>query len=247
MGAALLGIVADVQYDIRRLHGLWMAVAFPQLRDSHPVVGQWSPTTTRERATYRVWSFFGIVGLFVAYPLAVAGLFVRFNVRRFDRTTTRLGVIGTLLFALLAWGGLTALARMRFSPEGFLAVAAASSVAVLATVLALAFAHVGGRTTTVVFSYPLGVMAVFLPPVVAALYSPTLAGFVFTRSETFAAWFLDTALAYGNLNTLIRRRFELVGFAYVAMWSGAAVPVGWALGLLVTLANLVRPTVDDDE
>jgi hypothetical protein len=30
------------------------------------------------------------------------------------------------------------------------------------------------------------------------------------------------------------------------MWGGLAVPVGWALGLLVTLANLVRPSGDDE-
>jgi TRAP-type C4-dicarboxylate transport system permease small subunit len=31
------------------------------------------------------------------------------------------------------------------------------------------------------------------------------------------------------------------------MWSGLAVPVGWTLGVLVTLANLVRPTDEDEE
>jgi len=89
-------------------------------------------------------------------------------------------------------------------------------------------------------------VAVFLPPVVAALYSPTLATVVFPRSETLAIWLLDNALTYRNLNTLLRQRFELAGFAYVAMWGGFAVPVGWAFGVLVTLANLVRPTSEDE-
>jgi hypothetical protein len=242
-----MGLVADVRYDLRRLHGLWMAVAFPQLRASHPVAGQWGPETTRERLVYGVWSLLGIAGLVVGYPLAVAGLLVRFHVRRFDRTTTRLGALGSLLLVALVWGGLAALARVRFSPEGFLAVAAAGTVAVVAAALALGFAAVGGRTTTVLLAYPFAVIAVFLPPVVAAFYSPTLAGVVFPRSETLAEWFLDAVLDYRNLNDRIRARFELEGFAYVAMWTGAAVPVGWALGLLVTLANLVRPTADGDE
>lgn len=242
-----MDIVADVQYDLRRLHGLWMALAFPQLRDSHPVAGRWAPDTPKQRVTYRAWSLLGVLGLLFGYPLAVAGLFVRFHVRRFDRTTTRLGAVGSLLLVVVAWGALTALARIRFSPEGFLAVAAAASVAVVSAALALAFAAVGGRTTTVLFAYPLGVVTVFLPPVVAAFYSPVLAGVVFPRSETLAEWFLDTALDYRNLNTVIRQRFELVGMAYVAMWTGIAVPVGWVLGLLVTLANLVRPTAGTAE
>jgi hypothetical protein len=247
MGAALTSIVADVVYDLRRLHGLWMALAFPQLRDSHPVVARWTPETTGQRVLYRVWAVLGGVGLLVGYPVAVLGLLVRFQVGTVDRTTTRLGAVGTVLLAVLVWGGLTALARLRFSVEGFLAVTAAGSVAVVSTVLALVFGRFGGRPTTVVLAYPFAVVAVFLPPVVAALYSPALAAAVFPRSETLAVWILDTLLDYRGVNTLLRRRFELVGFAYVGMWGGLAVPLGWMLGLLVTLANLVRPTESDDE
>lgn len=241
------GIVAGVRYDLRTLHGLWMALAFPQLRESHPVLGQWYPQTTTQRVTYRLWGLLGGLGLLIGYPLTVLGFAVRFYVRRFDRTTTRIGVVGTVLLAVLVWGALAALARVRFSPEGFLAVAAAGSVAVVATVLALLFARVGGRITTVLFAYPLGVVAVFLPPVVAALYSPTLAGVIFPESESLAIWLLDNVLVVGNLNAILRARFDLVGFAYVGMWSALAIPVGWVLGILVTLANLVRPTDDEDE
>jgi hypothetical protein len=244
---ASTGIVAGVRYDLRTLHGLWMALAFPQLRESHPVLGQWYPQTTPQRLAYRAWAVLGGLGLLVGYPLTVAGFAVRFYARRFDRTATRIGVVGTVLLAVLVWGALAALARVRFSPEGFLAVAAAGAVAVVATVLALAFARVGGRVTTVLFAYPLGVVAVFLPPVVAALYSPTLAGVVFPESESLAIWLLDNVLVVGDLNTRLRARFDLVGFAYVGMWSGLAVPVGWTLGVLVTLANLVRPTDEDGD
>ncbi|WP_380678271.1 hypothetical protein [Salinigranum sp. GCM10025319] len=248
MGATLLSsVVAGVRYDLRTLHGLWMAIAFPQLRDSHPVMGQWHPETTAQRTAYRLWALLGGLGLLVGYPLTVFGFAVRFYVRRFDRTTTRIGVAGTLVLAVVVWGALTALARLRFSTEGFLAVAAAGSVAVLATALALAFARVGGRFTTVVLAYPFAVVAVFLPPVVAALYSPTLAGVVFPESESLAIWLLDNVLVVGDLNALLRARFDLAGFAYVGMWTGLAVPVGWTLGFVVTLANLVRPTDDEAE
>jgi hypothetical protein len=243
MGAPVLSsVVAGARYDLRTLHGLWMAVAFPQLRDSHPVMGRWRPETTGQAVAYRLWAAVGAVGLLVGYPLTVLGFAVRFYVRRFDRTTARLGVVGTVLLAVVVWGALTAVARLRFSAEGFLAVAAAGSVAVVSTVLALAFARVGGRGTTVLVAYPFAVVAVFLPPVVAALYSPTLAAVVFPESESLAIWLLDNVLVVGNLNTLVRERFELVGLAYVGMWAGFAVPTGWLLGFVVTLANLVRPS-----
>jgi hypothetical protein len=248
MGVALLSsIVAGVQYDLRTLHGLWMAIAFPQLRESHPVMGQWHPETTAQRVTYRLWSVLGGLGLLVGYPLTVFGFAVRFYVRRFDRTTTRIGVVGTVVLAIVVWGGLTALARLRFSTEGFLAVAAAGTVAVVATVLALVFSRLGGRLTTVVVAYPFAVVAVFLPPVVAALYSPTLAGVVFPESESLAIWLLDNVLVVGDLNAVLRARFDLAGFAYVGMWTGLAVPVGWTLGFVVTLANLVRPSDPDPD
>jgi len=243
--ALLSSIVAGAQYDLRTLHGLWMAIAFPQLRESHPVMGQWHPETTVQRVAYRLWSVLGGLGLLVGYPLTVFGFAVRFYVRRFDRTTTRIGVVGTVVLAIVVWGGLTALARLRFSTEGFLAVAAAGTVAVVATVLALVFSRLGGRLTTVVVAYPFAVVAVFLPPVVAALYSPTLAGVVFPESESLAIWLLDNVLVVGDLNALLRARFDLAGFAYVGMWTGLAVPVGWTLGFVVTLANLVRPSDPD--
>jgi hypothetical protein len=31
------------------------------------------------------------------------------------------------------------------------------------------------------------------------------------------------------------------------MWSGSAVPVGWILGVLVTLANVVRPSGEGED
>lgn len=69
-------------------------------------------------------------------------------------------------------------------------------------------------------------MAVSLPPVVAALYSPSLAGVVFPRSETLAIWLLDNVLTYRNLNALLRQRFDLVGVAYVVMWGNPRCPWG---------------------
>ncbi|MFB6154531.1 MAG: hypothetical protein ABEJ22_01465 [Haloferacaceae archaeon] len=243
MGALFVsGVIAGIRYDLRTLHTRWMGIVFPQLRDDpHPVTGPWSPETPLQRALYAVWALLGAFGLLVLYPLTVLGLATRFYVRGFDRTATRIGVVGVVLLSVVVWGALTALARLRFSPEGFLAVGAAGAVATVSAVLAFGFSRVGGRVTSVLLAYPFAVTAIFLPPVVAALYSPALADAIFPRSTSLAVWLLDNVLAVGGLNELLRQRFDLVGYAYVGMWAGISVPVGWALGLLVALANLVRP------
>jgi hypothetical protein len=54
-------------------------------------------------------------------------------------------------------------------------------------------------------------------------------------------------LVVGNLNTFFRETFDLEGVLYVAMWFGIAVPVGWFLGTVVTVADLVRPKGDRED
>lgn len=238
------GVVDGIRYDLRWMHETWMELFFPrQRRGANSVLGKWEPKTTREKVTYNGWYYVGVPLVGLLYPFVLAGYFLRFQTRRLDRTAMRLGTVGVAFLFLLFWGGLTAFARFQFTPAGFFAVGAASIVAVVAAVLALLFRRVGGRTTTVVFAYPLGVTALFLPPVVAALYSPTVADYVFPRSESIAIWLLDNVLTYGELNTYLRQTYDLRGVAYAGMWFGIAVPVGWVLGVLVTLADLVRPTV----
>ncbi|WP_254537482.1 hypothetical protein [Halomarina litorea] len=236
------GIVSGVRADVQQLHDFWMAIVFPKLRRTHAVMGRWRPSGVGQRAAFYLWAVVGALALVLAYPLLLLGFGTRFYSRRIDSTTTRLGLAGTVVLAAVVWGGLTLLARYRFSPEGFLAVAAASVVAVVSAGLAVTFTRVGGRATTVVLAYPSAMNALFLPPVVAALYSPTLAGVVFPESLTLARWLLDNVLVVGDLNTALRTRFDLEGAAYVAMWFGLAVPLGWLLGAVVTLADTVRPT-----
>ena len=90
-------------------------------------------------------------------------------------------------------------------------------------------------------AYPLAVTAIFLPPVVAALYSSAVADVVLTRSDSIARWFLEEGPALFGLKDYLVAEFDREGFAYVLMWFGISVPVGWLLGLIVTLADLVRP------
>jgi hypothetical protein len=235
------GLTEGIKIDLVRLHETWMELVFPRQRTAvHSVLGKWQPRARGDRIKYRIWAALGapIVGLL--YPFLLVGFAVRFNARRFDSATTRLGIVGIVVLTALLWGGLTALTRLRLEVAGSLAVGAASIVAVVSAALAAIFARIGGRGTTVVFGYPFAMNAVFLPPVVAALYDPSLSG-VLDRSETLAIFLLDNVLYVYDVNEYLRASFSLEGIGVVLMWVGIATPIGWFLGFLVTLADLVRP------
>jgi hypothetical protein len=220
-----------------------MDLAFSHQRDPHPIAGRPTPQSRAGMVGYRLWGVLGAVVVLLFYPFAVAGFAVRYYGRRLFGAAAALGSWKLLVATGALWGGLTALAYLRaFPAEGVVAVAAGGTVAAVSAVLALAFARRGGRATTVLVAAPLGVTAIFLPPVVAALYSPALADRVFPASTLLAVWLLEGPLAVGGLAAALRAQFDLVGLAYVGMWFGLAVPVGWLLGLLVTLADVVRGT-----
>ncbi|PSP57708.1 hypothetical protein BRC72_07060 [Halobacteriales archaeon QH_7_66_36] len=242
------GLVSGIKFDVVTLHETWMELVFPRQRGhAHSVLGKWTPSTTGDRLKYRVWAAIGVPIIAILYPLALVGFATRFYTRRIDSGVTRIGAVGVLVVGVVVWGGLTALARIRFgaTAEGFYAVAAASVTAVIASLLAYGFLRVDGRPVTVIFAYPFATTAVFLPPVVAALYSPTVANAVLPRSFDLAVWFLDN-VAPSSLATFLRSQYDLEGVAYVIMWFAVAVPLGWLLGLVVTLADVVRPTGDED-
>ncbi|WP_224447377.1 hypothetical protein [Haloprofundus salilacus] len=236
------GLVGAIRIDLVRLHETWMELVFPrQLDAGRSVIGKWKPQTGPQRAAYSVWSALGVPLVALAYPLLLLGFATRFYAKRLDSAGARLGLVGVVLLSVVVWGALTAFARYQFSTNGFLAVLAASLVATLSAALAVVFSRVGGRGTSVLFAYPSVMTALFLPPVVAALYSPTLSEIVFPGSQTVAIWLLDNVLAIGGLDQFLRERFTLEGFAYVLMWFGVAVPLGWLLGIVVALADIVRP------
>ena len=113
---------------------------------------------------------------------------------------------------------------------------------------------VGGRVTSVLLAYPFAMTAIFLPPVVAALLTPSISDIVLDPSYELARWILDTFLAIGGINETLRGAFDLEtfgaqwgipGLGYVLMWVGISIPLGWFLGLLVSFADLIRPKPDD--
>lgn len=242
------GIVDGVKVDMVALHESWMQLLFPRQRGrAHSVLGKWQPSSTLDVVKYRVWSALGVPLIALLYPLALLGFATRFYTRRIDSGATRLGALGVVLLALVVWGALTVAARVRFgaTAEGFYAVAAASVTAVAASLLAYGFLRFDGRPITVLLAYPFAMTAIFLPPVVAALYSPAVADAILPRSLDLAVWFLDN-IAPASLAAFLRSTYELEGVAYVIMWFAVAVPVGWLLGIVVSLADVVRPK-DDDE
>lgn len=241
------GVLEGIRVDVVRLHETWMELLFPRQRGAdHSVLGKWKPTTTVDKITYRIWSSVGVPVVGVLYPLLLLGVVTRFYSRRFDSAATRMGLFGVVVLVGMLWGILTAVAYVELSSlEGVYAVLAASIVAVVSAGLAYVFHRVGGRLTTVVLAYPFGVTAVFLPPVVAGYYAASMS-FVFEESTRIAAWLLDNVLYVGGLNEVLRERFDLKGLAFLLMWLGLSFPVGWVLGSVVTLADLVRPKGDDE-
>ena len=241
------GIIGAVKFDLARLHGAWMEVIFPRQRGrGHSVMGKWKPETLPQAVSYYSWYLIGAIGILLLYPLTVFGLATRFYASKLDSTATRLGIVGVTILAIVVWGLLSLLAFLELPWDSFLAIAAASSVAVVSTTIAAVSSKYGGRPVTVLLAYPFAMTALFLPPVVAALVTPSLEPHVLEPSYDFAAWLLDNVLFVGGLSEFLRENYQLEGGAYAAMWFGFAVSTGWLFGLLVSLANLVRPSPDDE-
>ncbi len=239
------GLVDAIRIDITRLHETWMEVVFPRQLNPGHVLGKWKPETTAQKAGYYGWGALGAVPVLFGYPLLLLGYATRFHAAKADSAATRLGIIGVVLVSIVVWGALSLFARVQFATDEFLAVVAASVVATFAAAAAVFFKQVGGRATTVLLAYPSAMNALFLPPVVAALYSPRLGEVIFPQSEALAIWILDTFLTVGGINEILRATFDLEGIGYVLMWLAIAVPLGWLLGSVVTLADIVRPKKDD--
>jgi len=242
-----------IRIDIIRLHETWMEILFPRQLNPSKVLGKWMPETLPEKIGYYGWAAIGLPLVVIGYPLLLIGFATRFYARKFDSAATRLGIIGVLLVSVVVWGGLTALARIQLPFGGFMAVLAASVVATVAAGLAAFFSRVGGRGTSVLLAYPAAMTALFLPPVVAAISYEPLGSIILPASYDLAVWILANPLSIGGINEYIHATgnletygedLGLPGLGYVLMWLAISVPLGWGLGLLVALANVIRPKDD---
>ena len=216
------GLLGAIRIDLRRLHETWMELLFPRQLDASKVLGKWKPETVPQTLAYRVWAVLGIPLVAIGYPLLLLGFGTRFYARRIDSATTRLGILGVVLLSVFAWALLTVFAYLRqFSFDGLVAVVAAGLVATVSAALAVVFSRLGGRVTSVV-----------------------LASVIFPESTNIAIWLLNNVLV-GGVGEVLQENFRLEGVAYVGMWFGIAVPIGWFLGAIVALADLIRPAGDD--
>lgn len=241
------GVGNAIRLDLRRMHETWMEFVFPRQRDAEgTVLGKWKPQGGLEAYTYRLWSALGVPIVGLLYPFVLFGYFLRFQTRRLNVTAVRIGLLGVIALFVVLWGGLSLLAKFQFSGElsggGVTAIVAASSVAVVSAALAYGTWRAGGRVTTVLLAYPFAMTAIFLPPVVAALYSSAIGDVVLSSSDSIAQWFLFEGPDLFGVKEFLIEEFDREGFAYVLMWFGISVPLGWLLGFFVTLADLVRPT-----
>src|SRR6056297_458307 len=245
------GLLGAVRIDMLRLHETWMEVVFPRQLNPGHVLGKWKPETSPQKLGYYLWGAVGLLPVLVGYPLLLVGFGTRYYASKLNNAATRLGIIGVVVLSVVVWGALSLAASFQFGVsgqlsfvEGVYAVLAASGVATVAAAIAILFTRIGGRATSVLVAYPAAMTALFLPPVVAALFEPTLQETIFPWSEELAIRLLDQVLFVGGLNEIIREQFTLEGTGYVLMWLALSVPLGWGLGILVAFANLIRPTDD---
>ena len=242
------GVVDAVQFDLKRMHETWMEFVYPRQRATEgTVLGKWQPDGGASLVFYRAWSALGTPIVALIYPFVLFGYFVRFQTRRLNTTALSIGFAGVVGLFVVLWGALALLAKFQFSGSlaagGVTAIAAASVVGILSAALSFGSYRVGGRVTTVLFAYPFAMTAIFLPPVVAGLYSEAVGSVILSSSDSLQDWLLANGpAAVDDVKTYLIRNFDLEGFAYVLMWFGISVPLGWLLGLVVTLADFVRPT-----
>lgn len=249
-----IGLLEALLLDVVRLHETWMEIVFPRQLDPSTVLGKWKPETVPQTVGYYLWAVLGAPLVAVAYPLLLVGFATRFYAAKLDSAVTRFGIAGAVLVATVVWGALTLVTYLQLATADVIAVGAASVVAIVSAALAAGFSKVGGRFVSVLLAYPFAMTALFLPPVVAALVTPSLEAVILPPSYDLAVWILDTFLAVGDLNETLRNAFDLEtfgeqwglpGLGYVLMWIGISVPLGWFLGGLVALADLIRPKSEE--
>lgn len=238
------GVLGAIRIDLRLLHATWMELLFPRQRGAgHSVLGKYRPESPPKLLAYYLWSFLGLIAVTVIYPFLLTGYFVRYQARTASDTAKRLGFVGVLVFFAVLWGGLTALVAIQsgaFEEGAVRALALASVVAVTSAALSFFFWKIDGRPTTILLAYPFAVTAVFLPPVVAALFWEPLSGLI-EWSDDIAYWVTNEGPDPLGVVSWLEANFERQDEDHVIIWFAASFPVGWALGLLVTLADVVRP------
>jgi hypothetical protein len=238
------GLLGAIRIDLQVLHETWMELLFPRQRGVRDTaLGKWHPETATQQVAYSLWALVGAVVVPVVYPLLLAGYIVRYQARTVSGAAVRVGFLGVVVLFALAWGGLTVLVALRsntFEAGAVAALALSSGVAVVSAALSYVCWRVDGRPTTILLAYPFAVTAIFLPPLVAALFWDPLDGII-QWSDGVASWVNNEAPDPLGILEWLASNYDRQDEDHVIIWFVVSFPVGWLLGLLVTLADLVRP------
>lgn len=238
------GLLGAIRIDLLLLHETWMGVLFPRQRNTRDtVLGRWTPETPLQQVAYYLWALVGLLAVTGAYPLLLVGYFIRYQTRRVGAAAIQLGILGVVVLFALVWGGLTGVVAVQsasFQEDAVVALALASGVAVVSAALSYLCWQIDGRPVTILLAYLFAVTAIFLPPVVAALFWAQLEGLI-QFSESIASWVTDQGDGPFGVVGWLESEFDRQDEDHVIIWFVASFPVGWVLGLLVTLADIVRP------
>jgi hypothetical protein len=136
-----------------------------------------------------------------------------------------------LLFQLLFW-------IVSFNPwlvdlaveVGTILVAAGSVFLISGTAL-LAISNRCGPIATILVVHPLGALTLVLPPIAAALVSPSFREGAREITMALTVWLLLNVLQPISLSRPLQRLFELEGAGFLLLWASLIVIIGWGVGM----------------
>lgn len=104
------------------------------------------------------------------------------------------------------------------------------SVFIIAGTTLLAISDRCGPVATVLVVHPLGGVALALPPIAAALVSPTFRTVARSFTTDVAVWLLIHLFRPIGLSRFLQQQFDLEGVGFVLLWTAVIVIVGWVIG-----------------
>lgn len=108
---------------------------------------------------------------------------------------------------------------------------AAGSVFLITGSALLAVSDRSGPVATILVVYPLGALAVVLPPIATALVSPTFRDVARGLTFDLTVWLLLNVLQPVGLSGPLQQLFDIEGPGFLMFWASLIVIGGWTVGL----------------
>lgn len=230
--------IRSAQADVTRLIERWMGLLFPRQTDQS-VLGKWRPRTLIGRLEYRGWWLLGLPIVAGAYVLALIGTPIRYAVRGISDAGEHLGFARIVGLAGVLAVVTTGAAWFWLSTAGVVVVGTAAGLATLSVVGMVLSARYGGRATTILLAYPFGLLAISLIPGTVFMVSTGRIDPIWQPArDTFLS--LPTGVTPLSVVTTQSLADPLLGIGFVR-WIGLLVMVGWGIGTLVLVTDIVRP------